>query len=213
MKSASWMFCGLVSTGGVIGSVFWARSFSLPHRVGHPRSKAEAPELDDRRRESSSGTSEEVRRLRAELRKKDALLAAVLSAQKGAVDTPVPSVPIPPPENSDPVARAIDTLDERMLTGPRDPRRVSELERELKAVVDSSALGDARVASLYCGGSNLCRLTLSGSNDSVVDQSISTLAGNLPKTFGATTVLRLGGGESAIYLAQSSDDLDVEPDR
>jgi hypothetical protein len=213
MRRANWIVCGLVITGGFVGSAYWARGSTLPNRVRQADSSRRGPELDYPNRESSSGSSEEVQRLRAELRKKDALLDALVSAQKAAADRPAPSMPVAQPEPLDPVARAIDTLDERMLMGPKDPRKIAEMERALKDAVSSSVLGDVKVASMYCGGSNLCKVALSGASDKAVDESISTLSGHLPKTFGASTVLRLSDGQSAIYLAKSSDDLNLEPEK
>lgn len=210
MRKTNWVVCGLVILGGFVGSVYWVRQSPLSARVRYAVSNAGAPELDPQRVASSSGTSEEIQSLRAELRRKDALLLALASAQKVAADKPTQAVSVPPVDNLDPVARAVDILDERMLMAPKDSRRAAEKERALRDAVGASTLGEAKVASMYCGGADLCKVTLTAANDRLVDESISTLSGHMPKTFGASAVFRLSDGQSAMYLAQSSEDLDVE---
>jgi hypothetical protein len=160
--------------------------------------------------EASPGTSEEVQRLRAALRQKDEQLRLLTAQAKVAENTPGQVVAEPPMPEVDPMAKAADLLDERMLTAPADPRKAAEMERALRDVADPIALGEAKLTSLHCG-STLCKVTLSADSPAAINKSMIAMNSHLPKLFGASTVLQLGNGQSAMYVAKSSETLAIEP--
>jgi hypothetical protein len=201
--------CGLAIAGGFGASLSWARRSSSPEQMP-VRSARLAPELDRSKQGSSSGSAEEVLRLRAELRRKDALLAALASERNATAEKPMTSPSPPEPDSPDPVARAIDILDERMMMAPADPRKAAEMERTLRDAVGSLSLGDGKVSSLYCSPA-LCKVVFAGPNEKAVNQSVNALSSHLPKKFGATSVLEVGNGQQAMYVAESNQELDPEP--
>jgi hypothetical protein len=202
---------GMAIVGGVIVAVQWSHSSPASETSRHAGTDLEMPELADSHEEASSGTSEEVGRLRAELRQKDAILRSLLTAtSKNAASMPAQPVVAPQMPEMDPATRAIDLLDERMFTAPSDPGKAAEMERALRDVANSPALGEAKVASLYCG-STLCKVTLTAESEVIVNQSMAAMSSHLPKAFGASVVVQPRGGPSAMYLANSSQDLAIEP--
>jgi len=160
---------------------------------------------------TSSGTPAELERLRAEIRRKDQLLRAMAAASV------TPSGPTPSSDRMvtapslDPAARTADMLDERLFLGAKDPAKAAEMERALRSIVDPAVLGEATLISLYCG-STLCRVTLKAGAEGIVNRSLAAMSSHLPKLFGASLAFRLGSGERALYVAQSSRDLAVNLD-
>lgn len=153
----------------------------------------------------SSADAEEVRRLRAEVATKDAVIralaaqgvakeaeraAAVRSAMADAARTPE--------------AQAVARLDARLAAAPPDMTAKATLERTLGPNV-----GTAHIDELRCAGA-LCKVALSAANDEDVNAAVSSLSDRLPKEFGATIVLPLDGGERAIFIGRTSADLNVD---
>jgi hypothetical protein len=151
-----------------------------------------------------------VRHLRAELRRKDALLAALAKQQAAPKEAAADPAELPEERHVDPVARAVDVLDERLFLAPPDARKAAEMEHAVREAVGAVTLNDTKVSSLYCT-SALCKLTLSAPTTGSMAQSMQALNSQLSKTISNTLVLELDDGESAVYLAQSSAALDVPP--
>jgi hypothetical protein len=108
------------------------------------------------------------------------------------------------------VARTVDVLDERLHLAPANGRKAAEMEQAVREAVNAATLGDAKISSLYCTAA-LCKLTMSASTQDAMNQSLRSLNGKLSKTISNTLVLDLSNGESAVYLAQSIEALDVPP--
>jgi len=170
------------------------------------------PELVSSNDATSSGTSAEVQRLRAELRQKDELLRVATRAMVPSEATAQPDMAAPQEPSLDPAAKVADLLDERLLMAAKDPRQAAEAERALRQLANPSVLGQSKVTSVYCG-SSLCRVILKAEKDTLVNESVVAMSAQLPKLFGATLAFPLGAGQSALYVGKSSEDLDVEPPR
>jgi len=198
--------CGLVVAAGIVAAMVGLNRRSA---VGHPEG-AEVASTDSQSAPAKSpsdpsGDAEEVRRLRAQLHQKDAMLRALLMAPKTEGAAPAqPAATRPPPE--DPEARAADLLDERMFAAPKNPATAREMEQALRQIADSRTLGDAKVAALQCGPT-MCKLALAAEKPETVALAMSSVMDRLPKRFGAATVYRLGGGQSALYVGGSAEDL------
>jgi hypothetical protein len=199
---------GLAVVGAIIGATQWKRSASAPERSRHAKTGVELTDVAGSSDEVSSGTSEEVQRLRAELRQKNEQIRLLAALPRAAENTPSPVVAEPTAPDTDPAAKAADLLDERMLMAPADPRKAAEMERALRAVADPAALGESKLTSLHCGAT-LCKVTLSAGSAEAINQSMIAMSSRLPKQFGASTVLQVGKGETAMYVAKSSEDLAI----
>jgi len=210
VKSAPFILVGLAVVSAVIGAVLWINSTSTPKRSRHTETTSGTAELVLATEEASPGTSEEVQRLRAALKQKDEQLRLLTAQSKVTESTPSQVVAEPPMPEVDPAGKAADILDERMLMAPADPRKAAEMERVLRDVANPTALGEAKLTSLHCG-STLCKVTLSADSPAAINQSMIAMNSHLPKLFGASTVLQLGNGQSAMYVAKSSQDLAIEP--
>jgi hypothetical protein len=199
---------GLVIVGGLAGWLHWPSLFARSHHGGRPDPAAEPEQPNEA---SSSGASDEVVRLRAELQQKNALLLALASAQKKEeAKSPSQGGAMPTVDEKETVSRAVDILDERMFTAPRDQAKAAEMERALRELADTAQLSEAKVSSLYCG-STLCKITVSAQTNAALNRSITALGEHLPKTFGASAAYELSNGQSALYVAKANQDLDVQP--
>ena len=205
---------GLVIVGGLAGLVHWAGVFHSSRQVDRTepaaapeQPNAAAPEPNET---AAARPSDEVVRLRSELRKSQALVLALASELKNDEEKPPPHGTAMPTVDEQEPPRAVDILDERMFTAPQDHAKSAEMERALREVANTTQLSDAKVSSLFCA-SNLCKLTVSAQTGAALDKSVTALGEHLPKTFGASAVYDLGNGESALYVAKASQDLDVQP--
>jgi len=211
MKRVYFVLGGLGLVGGVIGAIWGITSTSAPERGRRPETARRPLELADSTEGASSGSLEEVQRLRAELRQKDAQLRVLAALPRSAENAPAqPAIAAPQMPDVDPAASAADLLDERMLMAPENPRKAAEMEHALQGVATPSVLGEAKLTSLHCGPT-LCKVTLSSESAAAINQSMIAMSSQLPKLFEATTVLPLGKGQSALYLASSGDELNIEP--
>jgi hypothetical protein len=152
-----------------------------------------------------SPDADEVQRLRAELRTKDALIRAltVQGAAKEAERAAAVRSAMADASRT-PAARAVARLDSRLASAPPDMTAKATLERALGPQV-----GTAHVDELRCAGA-LCKVALSAANDGDLDAAVSGLSDRLPKEFGATIVLPLEDGERAIFIGRTSADLTVD---
>ncbi len=211
MKSVYFVVGGLLVAGNVVGAVQWLRSSSARQQSHQAETTRSMPELADSTDEASSGDSKELQRLRAELRRKDAMLGALAAAPRAAEAPPAQVSATPPAPDLDPAAHTAEMLDERMFTAPQDPAKAGEMERALRDIVIPGALDQAKASMVHCG-STLCKVSISAETDAAANRSMIAMSSRLPKLFGASVVLQLGKGESAMYLAKSSRDLDLEPE-
>jgi hypothetical protein len=197
---------GLVIVGALAGWLHWAGVFHSSRHVDRTEPAAEPEKPNEA---AASRTSDEAVRLRAELRKSQALVFALASAlKKDEAKTPLQDTAMPTVDEKEPPS-AVDILDERMVTAPRDAKS-AEMERALREAADATELNEARVSSLFCA-SNLCKITVSAQTGAALDRSVTALGEHLPKAFGASAVYELSNGESALYVAKASEDLDVQP--
>ena len=210
VKRGHFVWVGLAAVGTVIGAVLWISSTSAPKRGRRAETASGTPELVSSTDEASTEALEEVQRLRAALKQKDEQLRLLTAQPRVAENAPNQVVAEPPVPEVDPAAKAADLLDERMLMAPADPRKAAEMERALRDVADPTALGEAKLTFLHCG-STLCKVTLSADSPAAINQSMIAMNSHLPKLFGASTVLQLGNGQSAMYVAKSSEDLALGP--
>jgi len=208
VKRMHFVLVGLAAAGAVIGAALWMSSTSTRKPNRHPETARGTPELVLSSDEASPGTLEEVQRLRAALRQKDEQLRLLAAQPKVAENAPSQVVAEPPMPELDPIAKAADLLDERMLMAPADPRKAAEMERALRDVADPTALGESKLTSLQCG-STLCKVTLTADSPAAINQSMIAMSSHLPKLFGASTVLPVGNGQTAMYVAKSSEDLAI----
>ena len=201
--------------GGLVvasGAFVWFRLHTRPeHRTSDLR---ETPGLVSGNAATSSGTSEEVARLRAELREKDlrlkSLRSVALSAQARSAEAVQSANTWQQAVESEPPTRAVDVLDERLFMAPKDARRASQMEEAIRMAAQAADLSPAKLISAYCG-SDICKITLSAESETEVNQSMERLSTHLPKQFGASAVHELGDGTSALYVAESSEALAIEP--
>lgn len=210
MKWVSRALCGLAVVGA-LGASVWGLNALLPATASRTVAALGKSGLGPSQAASGSGTAgvEEVQRLRAELRQKDALLQALAKRQAAPLETRGAEAAAAPEEQPlDPVARTIDVLDERLFLAPADARKAAEMEQAVREAIDSATLGDAKVSSLHCT-SAMCKLTMTAATPEAMNQSMQSVSGKLSKTITNTLVLDLSNGESALYLAQSSEALDV----
>jgi len=210
VKRAHFVLVGLAAVGTVVGAVLWITSTSALERSRRAQTVSGTPELVSSTDEASPEALEEVRRLRAALRQKDEQLRLLTAQPKIAENALSQVVAEPPIPDVDPAAKAVDLLDERMLMAPADPRKAAEMEHAIRDVAAPTALGEAKLTFLHCG-STLCKVTLSSDSPAAINQSIIAMNARLPKLFGASTVFQLGNGQSAMYVAKSSEDLAIEP--
>lgn len=206
VKRAHLVLAELAVVGTVVGAVLWIGSTSAAKRSRRAQTASGTPEPVLSTNEANPEVLEEVQQLRAALRRKDEQLRLLSAQPKLAESAPSQVVTEPSMPEVDPASKAANLLDERMFMASADPRKAAELERALRDVADPTALGDAKLTSLHCG-SNLCKVTLGADSPAVLNQSILAMNSHLPKLFGASTVLELGNGQSAMYVARSSEDL------
>ncbi|MEY2930197.1 MAG: hypothetical protein RL033_946 [Pseudomonadota bacterium] len=211
MKWVTRALCGLAAVGA-LGASIWGLNAMMPATAVRADAALGKPGLMSSLTASGSGSAgtEEVQRLRAELRQKDALLRTLAKRQNAAPEAAGEPAAAPEEQQLDPVARTIDVLDERLHLAPADARKAAEMEHAVREAVDAATLNDAKVSSLYCTGA-LCKLTMAAPTQESMAQSLQSLSGKLSKTITNTLVLDLSNGESAVYLAQSSEALDVPP--
>ncbi len=194
--------------GGLAAAAVIAAAFKLSHSFEHRRKLAElAPERGRRGGESAPEASDEVQRLRAEVRAKDQLLASLL-ASRVSPGANLPGSPAPPPTTASPEDRVSALLDERMSGARKDTAKASEMEQAVRALTTSQLMGKAKVASLSCGP-RLCKMSLTADNEQDLNQSMADMGSQLPKLFGAAAVHRLSDGQTVMYLARSGEDLAV----
>jgi len=192
--------------GGLAAAAIVVTGFELTRSADHRRTHTEtAPDRNQPTAGAEPGASDEVERLRAEIRQKDRLLASLIASQ-GARGANPPDSPAPQPAPASPEDRAAELLDERMSSGPRDTAKQSEMEQAVRALTTSQLMGKAKVASLSCGP-RLCKVSLTAADQRDLNESMADLGSQLPKLFGAAAVHRLSDGETVMYLARSGDDL------
>ena len=143
---------GLLVAGLGMGALHWVWPTSVPPR-GAAKVTAEEPALAQANVEVNGDSLQEVQRLRAELRKKDELLAT-LAARAQTADTPAPVIVEPPAKPLDPRDHAADVLDERMMSTIRrqfNPSLDSLLSRSHGSPSPADLLGTgARHAEAFC---------------------------------------------------------------
>jgi hypothetical protein len=128
-----------------------------------------------------------------------ALLERMLSAP------PAPSTHAP----VDPVAEVRQTLDARMASAPANPEVSARMAEPLREVIESGLLGEAE-ATLACGAT-ICKVDLTGSDESVVEKAISAFDGRASKAFASMTAYPNGVGNRALYFAKNAADLWIGP--
>jgi hypothetical protein len=181
-------------------------------KVGQSRAANEEDEPEDRT--AAAGTREELRRLRATLKQKDAqILELAMRSAAVAAERVEPADEHPSPEAPaavDPAVQACDTLDERLFAAPADSRRSEELRQALSGILQGDGVGQAKVSTTHCSG-RMCKVSLTGETAEAATGSAGAIMGKLPKLFAASIVYQPKPTERAIYVARSSDDLAINP--
>lgn len=150
---------------------------------------------------------DEVRRLHAELSKKDAVIRALTNQGVAReVEHATSAAAAVAAATRTPAARAAEALDARLAAAPANAAAKVELEQALRPALDPQVLGAARVDELRCAGS-LCKLALSAETDAEVNPAVNALAQHFPKSFGATKVLPTNEGAREIFFGRSYEDL------
>jgi hypothetical protein len=206
---------GLLGVGlALVGAVAFFISRGGPPARGvqtlHAGKSAGAPPMASADGQRGAGSSGEVQRLLAELRQRDEMIGALSALANTRATAPSPTVAAAAATELDPMTRAADVLDERMLMSPKNPRAAAAMERELRGITDTQTLGQAKVESLYCG-STMCKVALRADDDMSVNQAMQSLSDRLPKLFGGASIYPSGAGRSAMYLAKSSEELVLDP--
>ena len=211
MRKKFLLICGVLFTGSLVAYLILTNGASHHDDVDNGDDRVTST-LEDHDAESSSKNASEVARLKAELRRKDLTILAMKMDRNQAVQQAQES------EESlkaraNPAKRAADILDERLSAPPADVNRAREMKRALQDAIDAIELDDTQVDTLHCGGSNLCRLTLASSNADVLNKSVAELSRRFPTEYvSGTLVVPLADGRKAIYLAETSEDLNTEPE-
>jgi hypothetical protein len=201
MRNLSRLLGGLAAAGVIAGVFLWVRPSSEKH--------AAADSAPVHATEPGAGASEEVQRLRAELRKRDQLVASLLAASRGSAAASSTEAHAPKPQPVNREDRAAEILDDRMVGAPKDPGKAAEMERAIRDLASSPDFGKMKLASLSCG-STLCKLTLTGENEAALNQSMAEMSTHLPKLFEAAVAHRLSDGQTTMYVARARDDLAVD---
>ncbi|MBN1606430.1 MAG: hypothetical protein JW940_07335 [Polyangiaceae bacterium] len=195
----------LLAGGAVVCVVAFSGSHSAKARAirdttsGSDAASAETPD------------QQEVSQLRAELRRKDAMIRAMAVSRAAEAAAPAPAQPDEPSnEVDDPTAQACDTLDERMLTAPPDGRTTAEMERAVESMLEPRALGSTKVRSHHCGGA-LCKIVLLGESSASLNDSLIALSQRTPKLFAGSMAYPTATNERALYLATEREALSTEP--
>lgn len=159
----------------------------------------------------SHGESDEVRRLRAQLRAKDDVIRTLTagSAEGEARHAAELSAAVSEARRT-PEERAASILDQRLAAAPAAPLAKAELERALRPALDPARLGQARVDDLRCAGP-LCKIALSAPDDAAIVEAVNGIAESPPKGFEATIVYTTGEGARSIYLGRQHADLALAP--
>ena len=169
MRSLKFLLGALAAVGVVVGvALHFLRCIFCASTRRHAACDAGSCSPE---RSTNASAPEEVQRLRAELRKRDQMLASLL-AQARASSSDSGSAAGAAPATLPPGDRAIDILDERMFTAPKDPAKAAEMERAIREVASSPALAKAKIASLSCG-STFCKVILTAEAGSDVNQSMA----------------------------------------
>lgn len=141
---------------------------------------------------TAAAAAEQDRELRAAI-----LRGSILAAQAEA------------PQPTDPVAQAVEILDERMEIAAPNPENTASMTAALQAIIRSGVLGETS-ATLLCGAS-MCRIDLNDTDSARVEQASQALASRTPKLFGSTLVFQRGASGRAVYLSTSATDLNLDP--
>jgi hypothetical protein len=160
---------------------------------------------------ASHGESDEVRRLRAQLRAKDDMIRTLTagSAQGEARHAAELSAAAAEARRT-PEDRAASILDARLAAAPAAPLAKAELERALRPALDPARLGQARVDDLRCAGA-LCKIALSAPDDAAIVDAVNGIAESPPKGYEATIVYTTGQGARSIYFGKLHADLALAP--
>lgn len=212
MRRVVWILAGVAMVAGPTSVTAWAHWAAHSKRSRLASCPDVGQDLDGTPQASNSDTSEEVVRLRAELRRKDVMLLSLTTTKKAEEETAAPGrgceVVPPTSREPDPVTKTMDALDERLFTSPRDTHVARETERQLRETVSSLQLGEANVSSLYCS-SALCKVTISASTGTGLSRAVSLLAERSAKAFGSAAVYESGKGQSALYLGKARQDVEL----
>jgi hypothetical protein len=148
-----------------------------------------------------------VEELKAQLKKKDALIASLLAAKlkEASAETPVVRA-----DQRDRRMEAMRVLDERMAQASSNSSEAKQMHDAVRAALAAGSLASTAMTDLRCAG-RLCRLAISDHSQDQVEMDTQKVSQSVAKTVGGLVVLDGEEGEKIIYLARSSDDLAVTP--
>ncbi len=210
MRRVVWISGALALISGVAVVAVWAHGVSHAGRTRSAGRSDIEQEIGCAGNACTADDSDEVARLRAELREKDRLLLSLATAPKERAEPEQDQKAAPTPARElNPAAHAMELLDERLFTAPRDAHVAADMERQIREAATSLQLGEATVSSLYCN-SALCKITLASSTGASTNRTMALLAGHLPKAFGAAAVYEPSNGQSALYVGKSRQDIEPE---
>jgi hypothetical protein len=198
-----------------IGSVALATGVTIAAMRERDRHHARAHQLETKASEAQqpgqvpgTASSGDVHTLKAELAKKEAIIAA-LAVAKAQAQAPTQGAAGAPP--SDPAAEAARILDGRLDESSPPSPAVLRIGAKIRTLVREGILGDTRLTDLKCAGV-LCRITLSDPQTDRLERTVQRLADNAGKDMGASVILDRGAGEKLIYAATTSRDLALPED-
>ncbi len=185
-----------------------AATRALDRHNGHSvQQNAEASETQQSDHQVSGTSSEDVEPLKAELAKKEAMIASLLLAKvQGGAPAPGSGANVPDPSAE--AARILDgRLDENSLPSPA----VAQMGARIRALEHEGILGETKLTDLKCAGV-LCRITLNDEQADRLDRNTRRLAESASKAIGAMIVVDHGAGQKLIYAATTSQDLELPAD-
>jgi hypothetical protein len=153
----------------------------------------------------------EILRLRAEIKHRDlALSTLALSANESKTSESPQAAEASSASDQDPITLACDTLDERMLTAPRDAGKSAELNHAISTMLHASEISSKSIAATHCG-STLCKVVLRDATSTELEQTLRKVSENTPKLFGGVAVYDSNGDEKSLYFAKDGKDLLLTP--
>ncbi len=144
---------------------------------------------------------EEVKALRAELARKDAMMVSLLMAKAQAAG------PTPEPGTGSAMTAA-RTLDRRMEQASQPSPAAAQIGIVIRNLDREGVFGETQLTDLKCAGA-LCRITLRDGLAARLESATRRLAESVGKAAGALIVLDGVEGKKLIYAAESSSDLEL----
>lgn len=197
----------------IVGSA--ATSLLIAGSVGHKSlilgdGKAAANDTESNVSVTAASAQAEIDRLRTELQRRDFALRTLAASSAKFEPAPgaAPAAEQPVSEQ-DPIVKACDVLDERLMMAPVDGRSTAELDRAVQGMLDASSIPRANVVSTQCG-STMCKVVLRDEDAKQLESNVIRMSGRTPKLFGANIVYSPRSNEKMLYFAKNGEDLSTE---